>query len=301
MTASRGKTTASSQAHRVSYGELAASRSLPDRPKINLRKPRVQPKTVSRAHPARLIAAGLVGIALVGGVVLGLHRLDGWLARSPLFAIRKIGVEGNKHLAKEEVISCSGIKLGQGLYAVDLEKVTARVAANPWVKKATVSRRPPQALLIRIVEREPIAMMTSAGRLYAIARDTVAMPLSSSIPDLPLFTNVRPDSFRVGRPLKSERLRVLFDFVDRAREIDETFVTKISDLRPAGWGSVAASLMATGLEVRMKLDGLEEQIDRLKGILNRSEFYGEGRVSYVDLRFADQVVVGLEKGIRNGR
>ncbi|MBI4530388.1 MAG: FtsQ-type POTRA domain-containing protein, partial [Candidatus Latescibacteria bacterium] len=241
------------------------------------------------------------GIVCIGGMIFGLTRLDDWLARSPFFVIQKIGVEGNKRLSKEEIIISSGVKVGQGLYALDPAKATERLKTHPWIKEVTVSRRPPHGVLIRVVEREPTAMITLGGRLYAIDRDTVLMPMTSSIPELPLFTGVRPDSFRVGRPLRSERLTTLLTFVAKAEEVDETFIRQISDLRPAGWGSVAANLMASGLEVRMRTDDLEEQIDWLKKLLNRSEFHGEDRLAYVDLRFAGQVVVGLEKEVRNRR
>jgi cell division septal protein FtsQ len=292
-----------SQARRVPYSELVAMRSTTvDKPRVNLRKPKIgQPKKEGQGRTKKRIVVMFFGALLIGGALLGFTKLDNWLARSPFFKIQKITVEGNKRVGEGEIITYSGLKIGQNLYAVDLDKTLERVKAHPWVKEVTISRRPPHGILIRIVEREPIAMMTLGGRLYAIGRDTVLMPLASSIPELPLFTGVRPDSFRVGRPLRSERLTALLNFVENVREIDKTFMRQISDLRPAGWGSVAVNLMASGLEVRMTTNHLEEQIDRLKKLLDRSEFYGEDKLSYVDLRFTDQVVVGLEKEVRKRR
>src|SRR3546814_11786253 len=47
---------------------------------------------------------------------------------------------------------------------VDLQQIRERLLAQPWVADVSVSRRLPDTLAIRVVEREPTALSQNPGR-----------------------------------------------------------------------------------------------------------------------------------------
>jgi cell division protein FtsQ len=71
---------------------------------------------------------------------------------------------------------------------VDLNQIRDKLLQYGWVQDAHVSRRLPDTLLIRIVERTPVAVWQNQGTLSLIDRDGVYLePVSAdAMPDLPL-------------------------------------------------------------------------------------------------------------------
>lgn len=128
------------------------------------------------------IAASFLGVpAMVGAEISELAGRAG-------FAVAKIEVRG---LERNDEMSVSDIAVkyvDRSMLSVDLDKLRAEVMTLGWVKEARVSRRLPDALVVDVVERQPVAVWQHDGRLSLIDASGAALGdvAADALPDLPL-------------------------------------------------------------------------------------------------------------------
>lgn len=100
--------------------------------------------------------------ALAAVVLVGLGAFA--TAYSPLFAVSKITVLGTDRLAPAAVEQALSGEMGTPLALVDSSAVKAALVAFPLVESYSIEARPPQELVVRIVERTPVGVVkTKAG------------------------------------------------------------------------------------------------------------------------------------------
>lgn len=121
----------------------------------------------------------VLGALLAIGLALGLVRL----ARSPLFGLTSIQVEGVAALSRDQVVAASGLRLGEPYLAIDLGAVERRLEALPWVAHATAVRAYPSGLKLLIQERQPTAALSAGHAGYwLVAADGTVL---AQVPRLP--------------------------------------------------------------------------------------------------------------------
>jgi cell division protein FtsQ len=72
-------------------------------------------------------------------------------------ALDRLVVEGRNRTSREALRAALQVKKGDNLLAADPWEIKRRLEALPWVRAATVERRYPNAMLVTLVERTPIA------------------------------------------------------------------------------------------------------------------------------------------------
>ncbi len=102
----------------------------------------------------RLVAWSLA-IVLVALPVVGV--LHGWFAAGR-WPVTQLMVQGEfRHVGMEEIRAAVLPRLGKGFFALDLDSVQQAVAALPWVESVEARKRWPDALQLRVIERQPFA------------------------------------------------------------------------------------------------------------------------------------------------
>jgi cell division protein FtsQ len=131
-------------------------------------------------------ATALAALALTGFV---LHR-TGVIARAGAaveqrvfamtarcgLAVGNVQVEGRRRAGRDAVLSAVGVARGTPILAVDPADAKQRLEAVPWIRSASVERRLPDTLHIRLVERQPLAFWQQHGKLVLIDHDGVVVP-----------------------------------------------------------------------------------------------------------------------------
>lgn len=139
-------------------------------------------RRLSRRRTAIGIGAMLVIVSLGGGGLAWqtdranqavARAVDAALAWTGYigFSVDQIFVEGRRLVSAQDLRAAIGVTRGTPIFAVDLDQVRARVEALGWVKRASVARRLPDALLVAVVEREPLALWQHDDRFAVIGRD----------------------------------------------------------------------------------------------------------------------------------
>lgn len=127
-----------------------------------------------------LVATAVGAIALVTLVVLLV------LSRTPAFTISGIDATASEHVDSATIARLAAVDEGTTLLNVDIGKVQANVARNPWVKRVHVTREFPDTLGISVDERPVFALVVigSSGDIWALGDDGVWIePVRISVPD----------------------------------------------------------------------------------------------------------------------
>ena len=108
--------------------------------------------------------------------VLALPTLAGVAAFSPVLDVDTVRVTGTRRLSADAVERAA--RVDGPMVAVDADDVRRRVLALPGVKRVTVTREWPSAVVVSVVERVPVVAVPRDGRteLYdieAVLVDTV--------------------------------------------------------------------------------------------------------------------------------
>jgi cell division protein FtsQ len=110
------------------------------------------------------VVAGAGVLVAVGGTAWAGYR---FVTTSPRFAITTLEVRGNHQLATEHLVASAPVRIGDNVFQVDLETVTAELRKNPWVASARTRRQLPHTLVIEIREHVPAAIVELGG-LYLV-------------------------------------------------------------------------------------------------------------------------------------
>lgn len=114
-------------------------------------------------HDNAQAKSGRLGFWLALLVMLGICLFAVW--RSALFRLEQVQITGNQRLSQADVLEITGLSPGMLRWEVPVERVQQRLAAEPWVKSAEVAWNR-NRLLIKLVEREPVALLQYQGRYY---------------------------------------------------------------------------------------------------------------------------------------
>lgn len=232
-----------------------------------------------------------LGLVLaIGGTVVVVRAAPAALARIPVFDVSTVRVEGTRLVDDREVFDVAAIPDTASVWD-DPAAWEAAVAAHPVIRRARVRRRLPSTLIIEVEEREVVAFVATPvlepvdaeGRLLPVDPSRVRL-------DLPVVhlrggdDDAATAPHRVGPPVAA---------VVRLRE-NPVFHGRLSEIREEADGSVTALWGSSpGLEVRLRLPVDPILVDTGLEVLSLALAHDSTRTPrYLDLRFAEQVVVG---------
>ena len=244
----------------------------------------------------RLIYALPVVLAL--GLVFAGLQIFQLFANSPSFKLAALEVQGLRLLQGRDILVASGLQVGDSIFEVDLEEVRGRLELLPWVKQALVVRKPPDRLIVSLVERRRLAWI-ELGEIYGIDNEGVLLPgrreavESYRDLDLPVFSGLGSlqDSLRLGEAVKDSVLIQILRWWEQASNCDTEFCMNVSEIQPLEDNNIRLRLVGDGLEVRLPVDRVPDRIRVLKKLMRRVYLECPEPV-YIDLRFAGQVIVG---------
>ena len=234
------------------------------------------------------LAAVLLLVVIVGQTVR-------WEVLRPLrlryFQIADLIIEGNRQVPTAAIVSSLGLAPGTSILEVDLKELAGQIMRNPLIKTASISRRLPAALLIRVSERIPLAVVL-ADRAYLVSDDGLIVKEAGpqEISGLPLLR------VRVEHPVgEGERLDV--SRLEQGAHLWQQFHrhtigpgSEAMEIRLESDGSCTL-LLGQGMPyLRFREDALRWQLDRLARVL-QIRGISLRELEYADLRFADKVIV----------
>ncbi len=218
-----------------------------------------------RDKPSRVVSAlkTVAGVAIVvatAGIVTWTARKH--VVTSGRFAVTEIDVLGNEQRSRDALIAETGLALGVNVFTVDLDAVRAKLLADPWIAEATLARRLPGTILLRVTERRAAALV-ALGDTYLANADGVpfkVLELGDPV-DLPVVTGVTAESLADDREGTERTIRRALDLafeyehgpLARRAPLEEVHVSPDGTFALVV-GHAAPRLLLGGPPVRRKLE-----------------------------------------------
>ena len=128
-----------------------------------------------------------------------------------VFNFDELKIVGNETVSSEELFRLSGLKFGENLLDIDVQRAAERITANPFIEKVLISRDLPHTVAMRVMERKPFVLILQ-GRFYAADKSGHLLPSRSHKNfDLPIITGIeeltlpylgnKVDDMRFGKAL----------------------------------------------------------------------------------------------------
>jgi len=218
------------------------------------------------------------------------------VANASALRVDDIRVIGTEHLSTGEVLAAiDGIR-GRNILFLRLEDWRRAVLACPWVADATMRRSLPRTVEVRIVERRPIGIGRAGEALFLI--DEHGEEIDEYGPryaefDLPMIDGLSRGSEREPG-IHARRVQLALRFLRDVRSRPDLW-RRVSQLDVSNPRNAVVIVDQDTTRVRL---GDERFVERLQSYIDLAGEYRSRvpAIEYVDLRFGERVVVGLQPG-----
>lgn len=219
-------------------------------------------------------------MVLLGAVSAGFY----YAKNQRVFELKEVVFFGNEHLTDKELKKLMGIEGGEDLLALSPDKLAFSLLSSPWVTEVGLRKEFPHRLLVRVGEAAPAALLQKGDKVFFIDGDGKVLERlkGPEEPFLPVILGGGPSN----QKMFGEALRLAGVVKDMGLSKEKKRV----EITGLGGGPEDLGIRVEGLEVKLGEGGYREKLSRLfelSGEIQRKNI----NVEYVDLRFANRVVV----------
>jgi cell division protein FtsQ len=196
----------------------------------------------------RYLLAIVVAVAVVAGTIWAVW-FSSWLA------VKSVDVEGVDAAASAQELTpltadavrkAAAAPMGTPLVRVDLGAIRSRVLALAAVRSVDVTREWPDKILVRVTEREPVAVVQMGGKLQALDADGVVFGSYAKAPaGMPLVQTPSGTSATALSEAAKVAAALPASVASRVDHVSVATVDEISLVLDGGrsvvWGSAADS------------------------------------------------------------
>jgi hypothetical protein len=165
-------------------------------------------------------------IALIAGIYIGARQAARrFFLENPDYNLARIEVETDGTLQHEQILRTANIREGENIFGVNLARVHDRLQQLPQVDDVQVLRKLPGEIDITIIERKPIAWITSEKEIadpfaseaaFLVDARGVLMKekkLLSEYLGLPLIVGCTSESLEPGKVVESPEARAALELL----------------------------------------------------------------------------------------
>ncbi|MGV8968929.1 MAG: FtsQ-type POTRA domain-containing protein [Microbacteriaceae bacterium] len=116
------------------------------------------------------------------GIVAGLGALLAVAVFSPILSLREVSVEGTNRVDSAEVRAAIEGQLGSPLALLDFARIESDLANFPLIRSYVTQTIPPSTLVVRIIEREPLGVVATAGGFDVVDAAGIVVESTTEVP-----------------------------------------------------------------------------------------------------------------------
>lgn len=243
---------------------------------------RVRARKASQHRNRRVLVALsklVLTLAIVGGLFVGgRYALKRCFFENPDYRLTMVDVQTDGTLQREQVLKQADLREGENIFSVNLSRVHDRLQKLPQVDEVQVIRKMPSEIDVRIVERKPIAWITSEKQVpdpfqsdaaFLVDARGSLMKEKKLLPEylgLPLITGCIGESLEPGKVVESLEAKSALELLrlSSGSFMQTRFQVREIDLS-RGYCLVVTDKNHT--RVTLGFDQLENQIRRLEQFL----------------------------------
>lgn len=234
-------------------------------------------------HRNRRVLVVLSKIGLTVAICTGLYfgarvGMRRFFFENPDYRLAMIDVQTDGTLQRDQVVKMADLREGENIFRVNLSQVHQVLQQLPQVDEVQVLRKLPGEIDIRIVERRPIAWITSEKQIsdpfqsdvaFLIDARGVLMKEKKLLPEylgLPLITGCISESLEAGKIVQSVEAKAALELL---RLSAGSFMQTRFQIREidASKGYCLTVTDKNHTRVTVGFDHLEKQIQRLEQFL----------------------------------
>ena len=236
---------------------------VPMDPRIRARRVEVRRSEMRKRR--RVFVSSLTLVAVLGGGF--------GLTRSSLFDVDSIKIAGRERAPREALVEAAGLADRTQLTDVEPGHIEARLERLPWIRRATVERRWPGTISIKVVEHQPVAIAPMGDAWAEIDGEGDVLAINESPdPRLPILDGVKA--------------------VGVGERVAAVGAVRVASLLPESLRSVVSSVRAEGASVELLLEprgravlGAPEDLgDKLTAVQTVLASVEPGSISVLDVR-----------------
>lgn len=168
-------------------------------------------------------------IAAVFGIFALIYKTSEKFISSDEFNVKSITVEGNHSVNKSEIVKAGGLYANMNIYTLKTEKIRQGILEHPDIEKVEIEREMPTNLIIRIKEREPMALLkANDGKILPVDRrgHILSENKLENAKGLPLIITDK-ETGSLGQECKDKKVLTALDYLMVIRHAPEKNFLKI--------------------------------------------------------------------------
>lgn len=251
-----------------------------------------QSRGMSRAERSGSPVLRYALLAVLFGVLVWVSGSMVWkhISALPVFTIREVTIEGAEHLEKERIIESAGIRPGENIFRANLAGAAEQLRKEFTAEDFTVFRKLPDTIVIRVLERRPVALI-NVGKLVGVDAKGVPLPHigADMVESLPIITGVQSLS-ALADPAAKKRLQAGLRLLEAISRQAPGVQKRISEINVSNSSTMGISLIDTGLEVIIGENGWTEKLPNLEKVVGQVTARMDS-VRAVDMRFGEKIFI----------
>ena len=181
----------------------------------------------------------------------------GWLilSNSGLFTIDAIEVQGNSHYTAEEIINMSHASPGRNIiYKANIKETREYLENNPYIKSASVRRRLPSTLVIKVTERQERLAFRYDDDYLVMDEEGILLKKTRNKPKTTIIQGIVVSKIKLGEKIGTENDRRMNDALSLIKTMIDSDLYYVS-IDMSNEGSINAYIYDT-LVVKTDYDTL---------------------------------------------
>ena len=238
-------------------------------------------------HRNRKVLVALSKLVLVAGfcVAVYLGALEGakrFFFENPEYQLKTIEVQTDGTLQRDQILEVADLHEGENIFKINLARVHDRIQQLPQVDEVQVVRKLSGEVNIRVVERKPVAWLTSekefsdpfvSDAAFLVDARGVLMKQKKLLPEylgLPLILGCLSESLEAGKVVESSEAKTALELL---RLSTRSFMQTRFQIRDIDVSKGYCLLVTDKNHTRITfgLNDLEQQLQRLEQFLVYSD------------------------------
>jgi cell division protein FtsQ len=213
------------------------------------------------------------------------------ITRLTFFSLEKIEISRLEKSSRSEILALAGLKPGDPMLKLDLNKIGARLEKNPWIETVRLRRRFPGTLAVDITERKEVAIANLGYLFYIDTKGKIFKPLTEGDRlDYPIVTGITEEDLNKDPEGTKNMIVTALGIIDLLRKGTVFKLEDISEIHlDKGYGYTLFTANS-GIPVRLGNGDFSEKLARLSRIYPDLATHMTA-LEYIDLNYSDKIVV----------
>ena len=229
------------------------------------------------------------GFCLRIGILFAVFFLSYFILSNCGVKVEQFEITGNRIVSDEDVISLSGISIGDELFKTDTAASEKQITMHVMIDRVDVRVRPFHKILIQVEEKNAVAGFMDDDTYFYIDENKVVVGEGEKVDDaLPLLSGFAlPEFVSIGLPLEDPLLDSDLKIAEAAAGLFDGYQMEISAVSES-----ENNILLNGIRIRLgTLGRLNEKMQVLNTLIHSMSVQKLESLEYIDISIPDEPVL----------